>query len=135
VRRIPRSPSRARPPALPRSSCSSSKRAPVAGWIGHFSDSAQAIGNGKLTLKFTLPLGNPEGVKVNGDYQFVANLIRLPGVPALSQVNGHLEFAEHSMQSKDLTADVFGGQAKIAGQQRGGHGAHRRQRDRQSRDP
>jgi uncharacterized protein (TIGR02099 family) len=90
------------------------EQSPVAGWVGHFSDGAQAIGNGKLALKFTLPIGKPEGVKVNGDFQFVNNLVRLPGVPALSQVNGHLEFGEHSMQSRDLSADVFGGQAKIA---------------------
>ena len=40
--------------------------------------------------------------------------LRLPGVPALSQVNGHLEFAERAMQSRDLSAEVFGGPAKIA---------------------
>jgi uncharacterized protein (TIGR02099 family) len=90
------------------------EKSPVAGWIGHVADGAQATGNGKLTLKFTLPLGAPEGVKVNGDYQFIANSIRMPGVPALAKVNGHLEFAEHSMQSRDLSAELFGGQAKIA---------------------
>ena len=89
-------------------------KSPVGGWIGGFSEGAHATGNGKLALKFTLPLGNPEGVKVSGDYEFIANALRLPGVPALAQVNGHLEFAERGTQSRDLTAEVFGGLAKIA---------------------
>ena len=87
---------------------------PVGQWIGSFAESAQATGNGKLALKLTLPLGNPEGAKVSGDYQFIANTVRLPGVPMLTQVNGHLEFAEHGMQSRDLSAEVFGGMAKVS---------------------
>ena len=89
-------------------------KSPVGEWVGKFSEGAHATGNGKLALKFTLPLGDPEGVKVDGDYQFIGNTVRLTNVPALSQVNGHLAFAERGMQSRDLTAEVFGGLAKIA---------------------
>jgi uncharacterized protein (TIGR02099 family) len=89
-------------------------KSPIGEWIGKFSEGAQAAGNGKLALKLTLPLGNPEGVKVDGDYQFIGNTLRLTNVPALSQVNGHLAFAERGMQSRDLEAHVFGGPAKIA---------------------
>ncbi len=74
----------------------------------------QATGNGKLALKFTLPLGKGDGVKVAGDYQFIGNQLRLAGVPALTQVGGHLVFTESTMQSRDLVADVFGGTVKIA---------------------
>jgi uncharacterized protein (TIGR02099 family) len=87
---------------------------PVGEWIGRFSEGAHATGNGKLALKFTLPLGNAEGVKVEGDYHFIDNTLRLPNVPALSQVSGNLEFAQKGMQSRDLTAVVFGGPAKVA---------------------
>ncbi|MCC6193295.1 MAG: TIGR02099 family protein, partial [Burkholderiales bacterium] len=90
------------------------EKSPVGNWIGHFTDSAQAIGDGKLVLRFTLPLGNPQAAKVAGDFEFVNNAVRLPGVPALSQVNGHLEFGEQAMRSRDLTAEVFGGSARIA---------------------
>ncbi len=68
-------------------------KSPVGEWIGHVSEGAQATGHGKLALKLSLPLGNPDGAKVSGDYQFVANTVRLPRLPPLSQVNGHLEFA------------------------------------------
>jgi uncharacterized protein (TIGR02099 family) len=89
-------------------------KSPVAGWVGNFSDDVEASGDGKLALKFTLPLGNAENVKVDGDFEFVNNEVRLPGVPPLTSMNGHLAFAEHSMQSRDLAATIFGGPAKIA---------------------
>ena len=89
-------------------------KSPIGEWIGHFADGMEATGDGKLAFKLTLPLGKPESSTVQGDYQLLGNAIRLPGAPALTQVNGHLLFAEHSMQSRDLTADVFGGPAKIA---------------------
>src|SRR4029453_5288336 len=69
-------------------------QSPVAGWIGHFTDGAQASGNGKLALSLQIPLGKGKDVKVAGDYQFVGNQLRVPGVPTLTQVNGHLAFTE-----------------------------------------
>ena len=89
------------------------EKSPVAEWTGHFTDGVQATGNGKLALKFTLPLGKGEGVKVAGDFQFVNNQLRLAGMPALAQVGGHLVFTESTMQSRDLVADVFGGTVKV----------------------
>ncbi|MFO1310555.1 MAG: YhdP family protein [Burkholderiales bacterium] len=87
---------------------------PVGGWIDHFTDQAEATGNGKLSLKLAIPLGNPGAAKVTGDYQFLANTLRLPSVPLLTQVNGHLDFSDSGMRSRDLAADVFGGAARIA---------------------
>jgi uncharacterized protein (TIGR02099 family) len=89
-------------------------QSPVAGWIGHFTDGAQASGNGKLALSLQIPLGKGKDVKVAGDYQFVANQLRVPGVPTLTQVNGHLAFTEQAMQSRELSADTFGGATRIA---------------------
>ncbi len=90
------------------------ERSPVAGWIGHFTDGVTATGAGKLALRFTLPLGQGDGAKVAGDYEFVGNELRMPGVPALAQVAGHLVFTEKSTTSRDLVAQAFGGPVKIA---------------------
>ncbi|MEO8507850.1 MAG: YhdP family protein [Betaproteobacteria bacterium] len=87
---------------------------PVSEWTGHATAGAQATGNGKLTLRFSLPLGKGEDVKVAGDYQLVNNQLRLPGMPALAQVNGYFGFSDLSMQSHDLTAEAFGGTMKLA---------------------
>lgn len=90
------------------------EKSPIAGWTGHALDGAQATGAGNLTLKFSLPLGKGEGVKVAGDYQFVDNQLHMPGAPPLLWVNGHLEFTEKTTLSRDLAAEVLGGPVKIA---------------------
>src|SRR5206468_8966418 len=89
-------------------------RSPIAGWIGHFTDGAQATGNGKLILNVQIPLGKGKDVKVAGDYQFVGNQLRVPGVPTLTQLNGHLAFTEQAMHSRELSAETFGGATRIA---------------------
>jgi uncharacterized protein YhdP len=87
---------------------------PVAGWIDHFTDNMKAAGNGRLDLKLEFPLGDPAANKVSGEYLFVNNQINLPGVPALTQVNGKLIFSDHDMRTQDLAVEVFGGPAKFA---------------------
>ncbi len=89
-------------------------QSPVGKWIGNAAGEVQATGDGKLGLKFSLPLAKDDGVKVEGDYQIIANQLRAPGLPPLAQLNGHLLFSERSAQSRDLSADLFGGTAHIA---------------------
>ena len=89
-------------------------QSPVAGSIGSFTEGAQATGNGKLTLNLQIPLGKGKDVKVAGDYQFMGNQLRMPGVPTLTQVNGHLAFTEQTTQSREMSAEAFGGATKIA---------------------
>src|SRR6266700_3870143 len=56
---------------------------PVAEWIGHFTDGADASGNGTLSLTMEFPLGKPEANQVSGDYVFSDNRLQLAGgVPA-----------------------------------------------------
>ncbi len=89
-------------------------QSPVAGWIGHATEGAQATGNGKLHLKLTLPLGKDGHAKVAGEYQFNGNELRFPGVPALAKVNGRLAFTEQEMRAQDLAFEALGGPAKAA---------------------
>jgi len=86
---------------------------PVAERIDHFTTGVKATGEGRLDLRFTLPLGAPKGVKVTGDYEFLGNEIVIPGVPPLGDVAGHLVFGEHGMQSRSLSASLYGGEARI----------------------
>jgi uncharacterized protein (TIGR02099 family) len=88
-------------------------QSPVAEWTGRFTDGAQAIGNGRLALKFDLPLHAAQDTTVTGDYQFIGNQIRVPGVPALSQLNGKLGFTDRSLTGNALTAEVLGGPLKF----------------------
>ncbi|HEX9277794.1 MAG TPA: YhdP family protein [Casimicrobiaceae bacterium] len=88
---------------------------PVAGWIGHFTDGAEAAGAGKLSLKLELPLGKPEANRVAGEYTFSSNRIKLPGdMPAVNRLNGKLAFTERELGAAQLTGDVLGGAARFS---------------------
>jgi uncharacterized protein (TIGR02099 family) len=88
---------------------------PVAGWIDHFTDGAEAAGAGKLALKLELPLGKPADDRVAGEYTFAGNRIKLAGgVPVLNRLNGKLAFSGRELQAPLLTADVLGGAARLA---------------------
>lgn len=87
---------------------------PVAGWIGHATDGMQATGDGRLRLKLALPLGDPAGNKVSGEYQVAGNDLRITGVPPLTQINGKLAFTEAGVRAQDLAVDILGGPARLA---------------------
>jgi uncharacterized protein (TIGR02099 family) len=88
---------------------------PVGEWTGHVTESAEATGDGALTLKVELPLGKPESTRVDGEYSFAGNGLKLPGgAPPLSQLSGKMAFTERDLRAPQLTADVLGGSAKFA---------------------
>ncbi|MGI8896449.1 MAG: YhdP family protein, partial [Casimicrobiaceae bacterium] len=86
---------------------------PLAGGIGRFSDGAQVAGNGAMMLSFARPLGQQGGAKVAGQFRFLENEIRLPGLPPLAQVNGRLAFTEQGVSAEGLTLKTLGGAATI----------------------
>jgi uncharacterized protein (TIGR02099 family) len=87
---------------------------PIAGWIEHFTDDAEATGGGKLGLKLELPLGKPADNHIVGEYTFADNRIKLnDGLPALNQLNGTLAFNGRQVQVSQLSADVLGGAARF----------------------
>ncbi|HET9765156.1 MAG TPA: YhdP family protein [Casimicrobiaceae bacterium] len=88
---------------------------PVSEWTNHVIDGAEASGDGKLGLKLELPLGKLDASRVDGEYTFTANRLKMPGgVPVLTQLNGKLGFSEHDVRAPQLTADVLGGPARLA---------------------
>jgi uncharacterized protein (TIGR02099 family) len=89
-------------------------QSPVADWIGHVTADVRATGNGKLALKFALPLGQARVGTLSGEYQFVDNQVRWPGAPPLTAVNGKVAFTDRELSSRDVTAEVLGGPAKLA---------------------
>ena len=93
--------STARRAGRPASSCSSSRRARSPAGSATRSTGVQATGNGKLKLTFDLPLGEGgRAPKVAGEYAIRDNQLRLPGVPALSAVNGKLAFTERRRHAR-----------------------------------
>jgi uncharacterized protein (TIGR02099 family) len=94
---------------------------PVASWIGHVTDDATASGEGRLALKFELPLRDHAQTTIAGEYRFVANGVRLAGMPELAGVDGTLAFTEHDVHATDLSAEAFGGPAKLQLASENGH--------------
>jgi uncharacterized protein (TIGR02099 family) len=88
---------------------------PVAEWIGHLTQQAEAQGAGRLALRLTLPLRKLGTTRVNGSYQFYNNSLRLqPDTPQLQQVNGRLDFTENGVSAPRITGNVLGGPASMA---------------------
>ena len=85
---------------------------PVIGGIGHATEGAKASGSGKLQLKLTVPLGKG-GTRVAGSYQFIANELRFPEIPALAKVNGRIYFTEQEIGTQDVAFEALGGPAKL----------------------
>jgi len=89
-------------------------QSPVAGWIDHYTDGAQAAGNGRLELKVALPLGAAAGTRVTGEYAVTDNELRLAGAPPLGAINGKLQFSEKGVVARDVAVEVLGGPARLA---------------------
>ncbi|HUH95530.1 MAG TPA: YhdP family protein [Casimicrobiaceae bacterium] len=88
---------------------------PVGEWTNHVTDGAEASGDGKLALKLELPLAKLDASRVDGEYTFMANRLKMPGgTPVLAQLNGKLDFTEHDVRAPQLTAEVLGGAARFA---------------------
>ncbi len=97
---------------------------PVAGFTDDFTHEMRAIGNGKLTLKMTLPIPVSKP-KIAGSFQFIANqLMAEPSLPPFNQLNGRLDFTESAVNARNITANFLGGPTSINASTRGEAGAN-----------
>jgi uncharacterized protein (TIGR02099 family) len=90
-------------------------QSPVTRTLEGITESMRATGAGRLALKLDIPIPNPEGFKLEGDYQVVGNEIRLDAdAPPFSNVNGRFEFTESGITAPTLTAQFLGGPATVS---------------------
>ena len=88
-------------------------RSPVEEWTGGVAKDATATGDGRLALRFDLPLREPSSVTINGHYQFASNAISANGVPPLAGLTGSLAFTEKDVRANDLAGEMFGGPLRL----------------------
>jgi uncharacterized protein YhdP len=84
--------------------------------IEGFTEGMQASGKGKLLLSLRIPL-DTEGVgsKVKGTYTVSEGTLSGEDYfPALSAINGKLEFTESSLRAKNVNAQIYGGPAQFS---------------------
>jgi len=87
---------------------------PLASKVGPLMAGAETLGDGRLSLKIGLPLGQPAAVKVVGDFAFAESQLRIPNVPLLSKLSGRVTFTEQDVRAGDVAAEVLGGPAKLS---------------------
>ncbi|HZQ59878.1 MAG TPA: DUF3971 domain-containing protein, partial [Casimicrobiaceae bacterium] len=87
---------------------------PVHDWIDDFTRNAEASGDASLALKLSLPLHEHGAPAVSGELTLANDQVKLPGVPALAQVNGKVAFNNREVHARDVTAEALGGPVRIA---------------------
>jgi uncharacterized protein (TIGR02099 family) len=82
-------------------------KSPVLEVTQGFTEDLKTSGNGKLSLGLTIPMQNLEAAKYKGLYQITNGSMENANIPALSQINGLLEFTESSLSAKNIKAYAF----------------------------
>lgn len=83
-------------------------KSPVRETTQGFTDNLTTAGTGKLNLSLKIPLQNLDASQYKGLYQIANGKLESPDIPALSQINGNLEFTETSLSAKNIKAYAFG---------------------------
>jgi uncharacterized protein (TIGR02099 family) len=85
-------------------------QSPVREALDGLTDRWTAEGRASLKVHLELPLEHLERTKLAGTFQFANNGLGMgPGEPALTQVNGRVDFTESGASARNLTAHALGG--------------------------
>lgn len=83
---------------------------PVGEMIGHTTRGMVTQGSGQLDLGLFLPLETLGQAKITGAYRFDANTLSLtPDLPAVTAINGQLNFTGDALASNSLAGTFLGG--------------------------
>lgn len=91
---------------------------PVTRIIDGAAQGLHASGNGRMQIRIELPVRNQAATRVVGNYVFQNNQVALDELPALTQVNGRLDFSETGIALRAITAQFLGGPVTLSGQAR-----------------
>lgn len=83
-------------------------KSPVHEMTQGFTDGLKTSGSGKLGLGLMIPLQDLDAAKYKGLYQISNGSMESTDIPALSQINGMLEFNESSLAAKNIKGYAFG---------------------------
>ncbi len=81
---------------------------PVAEVAQGFTEDLKTSGAGTLNLSLKIPLENIEAANFKGIYQITNGSMESTDIPALSKINGALEFTESSLAAKNIRTTAFG---------------------------
>lgn len=103
------------------------QKSPVRGYLSGFTDGVTAQGSGKLSLQLAIPLAGAERVKVAGSYHFAGNDVDFgKSLPTVRKVEGDLQFTESGASTKNISAQILGGPARLVLESGAGGSMHAR---------
>lgn len=73
-----------------------------------FTDNLKTSGSGSLSLGLKIPLNEIERSQYKGAYLITNGAMQSDDIPALSRINGLLEFTETSLSAKNIKASAYG---------------------------
>ncbi|MGB4812558.1 MAG: YhdP family protein [Methylophilaceae bacterium] len=89
-------------------------KSPVANVTQGFTEDLKTNGQGKLNLGLKIPLHDVEAAQIKGLYLINNGSMQSESIPTLTNINGALEFTEHDLSGKNLTASAFGSPVSVA---------------------
>lgn len=87
---------------------------PVGEHIGRVTEGMVAEGQGELKLRLDLPLQRVADTRVDGRLRVADNRLNyFAGFPPLAEVSGDLNFTEHSLEARQVTATMLGAPVNV----------------------
>jgi uncharacterized protein (TIGR02099 family) len=83
-------------------------KSPVADVTMGFTENLKTSGQGNLNLSLIIPMQNLEASQYRGLYKITNGSMDSQSIPALTNINGSLEFTEASLNAKNINASAFG---------------------------
>src|SRR5690606_13262235 len=79
-----------------------------------FTQGLQASGSGKLSLQLDIPLHDTAATRIKGAYALTNASLAGSGIPALTRINGKVDFTDSSLRAQNINAWVYGGPAQLS---------------------
>ena len=85
-------------------------QSPVGSMVEHSAENLEPQGNGRLSLRFTMPLGQINETRIAGSYTMQGNRLRVhPDLPPFEQVTGRIDFTESAAKAQGISGQILGG--------------------------
>ncbi|MCA1323280.1 YhdP family protein [Herbaspirillum sp. alder98] len=89
---------------------------PVARWTGDVMQQSSASGDGRLELRFRMPLNHAIDTTVQGAFHFAGNDVDLlPTLPVFYRTGGKVEFNEHGFTLNGVRGQFLGDNVALSG--------------------
>lgn len=90
-------------------------------WLSYLPPGLQGTGDGILSLDIAIPLGEAHDARVQGEYRFMKNTLRLAAAPVAAEgIEGRVRFTEAGLDEGNLRARFLGGETVLTAARRDG---------------